>query len=358
VRAAAVDFPPAAFSARFTGLHIDFSLLRAYVTAFQSGLFCRRTQGLGFAIEVNGLHKTFVSGWVRRRRQEALRGVDLAVPQGALWGILGPNGAGKTTLLSILSNLVTPDAGEVRVLGKDIRSQAADILPRINLSSGHANFLWGLNVRENLEYYAMLYGMPGRVRRQKVAELIELLELQDFAATRFDELSSGTKQKLSLAKALINDPELLFLDEPTVALDPDVAVRIRKFLQFLHDEKQTTILMTTHNMPEAEILCQQIAFLREGTIRAFGKPPELKQQLKLGDTILIHFNGLKLAVSFENLPGIYECELKNSTCRLMVDSHRQRLPQILEVFARCRAGVDDIQIRESDLEDVFITLAK
>jgi ABC-2 type transport system ATP-binding protein len=313
---------------------------------------------LKLAIEVSGLRKTFVSGWIHRRRKEALRGVDLVVPQGALWGMLGPNGAGKTTFISILSNLVTPDAGEVRVLGKDFRSHAADILGRINLSSGHANFLWGLKVRENLEYYAMLYGIPARRRRQKVAELIELLELQDFAGSRFDELSSGTKQKLSLAKALINDPELLFLDEPTVGLDPDVAVRIRKFLQFLHDEKQTTILMTTHNMQEAEILCEQVAFLRDGTIRAFGTPSELKRQLKLGDTILIHFNGLQFPVSFENLPGIYECELKNSTCRLMVDNHRQRLPQILDVFARSRAGVDDIQIQESDLEDVFITLAK
>jgi ABC-2 type transport system ATP-binding protein len=339
-------------------LRIDFSIRRAYVTLSLAGAFNRRKADLKFAIEVSGLRKTFVSGWIHRRRKEALRGVDLAVPQGALWGILGPNGAGKTTFLSILSNLVTPDAGEVRVLGKDIRRNAADILGRINLSSGHANFLWGLKVRENLEYYAMLYGIPARRRRQKVAELIELLELQDFAGSRFDELSSGTKQKLSLAKALINDPELLFLDEPTVGLDPDVAVRIRKFLRFLHEEKHTTILMTTHNMHEAETLCQQVAFLRDGTIRAFGKPAELKQQLKLGDTILIHFNRLEVPLSFEKLPGIYECELKNSTCRLMVDSHRRRLPQILDVFARSRAGVDDIQIRESDLEDVFITLAK
>jgi ABC-2 type transport system ATP-binding protein len=313
---------------------------------------------LEFAVEVSGLRKTFVSGWIHRRRKAALRGVDLAVPQGALWGILGPNGAGKTTFLSILSNLVTPDAGEVRVLGRDIRRHAADILGRINLSSGHANFLWGLKVRENLEYYAMLYGIPGRRRRQKVAELIELLELQDFAGSRFDELSSGTKQKLSLAKALINDPELLFLDEPTVGLDPDVAVRIRKFLQFLHEEKQTTILMTTHNMQEAEILCQQVAFLRDGSIRAFGKPPELKRQLKLGDTIVIHFKILQIPLNFENLPGIYAYELKDSTCRLLVDDHRQRLPQILDEFARSGAGVDDIQIRKADLEDVFIALAK
>jgi len=115
--------------------------------------------------------------------------------------------------------------------GRQIMKLAIEVSGlRINLSSGHANFLWSLKVRENLEDYAMLYGISGRRRRQKVAELIELLELEDFAGSRFDELSSGTKQKLSPAKALINDPELLFPDEHTVGLDPDVAVRIRKFL--------------------------------------------------------------------------------------------------------------------------------
>jgi len=227
---------------------------------------------LKFAVEVQGLRKTFVSGWFRKRRVEALKGVDLAVPAGAFWGILGPNGAGKTTFLSILSNLLTPEEGEVRILGLDFQTHAMDLRQKINLSSGHANFLWSLTVRENLEYYAMLYGLSKRERQRKLEELFQLFDLSPFARVRFEELSTGTKQKLSLAKALLNDPRLLLLDEPTVGLDPDVARRIRELIQRLHREKGTTILMTTHNMKEAEALCEEVAFIRGGMIKARGRP--------------------------------------------------------------------------------------
>ncbi len=204
-----------------------------------------------YAIEVKGLKKTFVSGWLRRRRKEALRGVSLHVPVGGFWGLLGPNGAGKTTLLSILSNLLTPEEGDVRVMGYNVRTQAMEICKRINLSSGHANFLWSLSVKENLRYYAMLYGLSGRRLERRVENLLDLFDLREFTRVRFDELSTGTKQKLALAKALLNEPELLLLDEPTVGLDPDVARRIREAIRGLHQEKGTTILMTTHNMREA-----------------------------------------------------------------------------------------------------------
>jgi len=313
---------------------------------------------LCFAVEVKNIRKIYVAGWLHRRRKEALRGVTLAVPQGALWGILGPNGAGKTTVLSILSNLIRPDGGEVRVLGMDFRTRAMDIFQRINLSSGHANFLWSLSVRENLEYYAMLYGLSGKRRRQKVQELLALFDLTAFARVRFDELSTGTKQKLSLAKSLINEPQLLFLDEPTVGLDPDIARRIREFIQNLHQQRKTTILMTTHNMQEAESLCEQVAFLKEGAVRAFGSPQELKQTLHLGDTIRIHYSGTLPAAVFDLMTGLYGVQLQDSTCLVVVDDHRRRLPQILDILIRNKIVFDDISVRESDLEDVFITLAR
>jgi ABC-2 type transport system ATP-binding protein len=316
---------------------------------------------LDFAVEVKGVRKTFVSGWLRKRRKTALKDVDLSVPRGALWGILGQNGAGKTTLLSILSNLLTPEEGEVRILGKNIAAHATEICRRINLCSGHANFLWSLTVRENLNYYAMLYGLSGRRRQQQVANLIELFDLAEFARVRFDELSTGTKQKLSLAKALINEPELLFLDEPTVGLDPDVARRIREHIQRLHDEKGTTILLTTHNMREAEILCQQVAFLKEGTIKAHGRPQELKRELRLGDTILVHFQGslsLSSVSLLQSIRGVYGLETGNSSCTIVVDDHKERLPQVLDVFVSNQILINDIRIQESDLEDVFIAYAR
>ena len=313
---------------------------------------------LKLAVDVKGLRKTFVSGWYRKHKKEALRGVELSVPLGALWGVLGPNGAGKTTLLSIISNLLTPEEGEVRVLGLDVRTDGLEISKRINLSSGHANFLWSMTVRENLEYYAMLYGLSGKKRHRKVEDLIDLFDLRDFAAVRFDELSTGTKQKLSLSKSLVNDPELLLLDEPTVGLDPDVSRRIREFIQHLHREKGTTILVTTHNMKEAEILCEEVTFIKDGVIKAHGKPEDLKRDLRLGDTISVAFNGSLPPSSFEGMDGVYAFRIDDSGCRIVVDSHRKRLPRILDFFIRNKLSIYDLRIQESDLEDVFVALTR
>lgn len=312
---------------------------------------------MNFAVEAIGLRKTFVSGWLRKRRVEALRGVDLAVPDGAFWGILGPNGAGKTTFLSILSNLLTPEDGEVRILGLDLQTHAMDLRQKINLSSGHANFLWSLTVRENLEYYAMLYGLSKKDRQRKLEELFHLFDLSSFARVRFEELSTGTKQKLSLAKALLNEPELLLLDEPTVGLDPDVARRIRELIQMLHREKGTTILMTTHNMKEAETLCEEVAFIKSGMIKALGSPQKLKRELRLGDTIMVTFRGNLPASPLEGQEGIYGYQCSDSSCRILVDDHRERLPQILDLLTEAKVAIHDLRIQESDLEDVFIAFA-
>jgi len=313
---------------------------------------------LKLAVEMEGVHKTFVYGWPRKKKKHALRGIDLAVPEGVFWGILGPNGAGKTTLLSILANLITAEQGLVRVLGEDIRSRAKAIRPRINLSSGHANFPWSMTVQENLQYYAMLYGIPGKRRNKKVEELIDLFDLHDFARVPFDGLSTGTKQKLSLAKSLINDPELLFLDEPTVGLDPDVANRVRESIMNIHKEKGTTILMTTHNMKEAEVLCQKIVFIKDGIVKAFGIPQGLKEELRLGDKITIFFDGNVSAPSFEGMAGIYNFDKSNGQCLIIVDDHRKRLPQILDSFVGRGIQIRNLSIQEADLEDVFITLAR
>jgi ABC-2 type transport system ATP-binding protein len=312
---------------------------------------------LSFAVEIEGLKKTFTSGIFRRRKKEALRGVDLCVPEGAFWGILGPNGAGKTTLLSVLSNLLIPEQGEVKIFGRDLRTHGREIGARMNLSSGHANFFWSMTVRQNLDYYARLYGLPKQKRAAKVGELIELFDLNDFAGIRFEFLSTGTKQKLSLAKALLNDPDLLLLDEPSVGLDPDVARRMRDFISGLHREKHTTILLTTHNMPEAESLCEEVAFIRDGTIQARGKPSDLKWQLRLGDIIRVFYQGALDILPLEAITGVYGIERLDAHCLIRVDAHRLRLSSILEEFSRQRIAINDLRIEESDLEDIFIAFA-
>jgi ABC-2 type transport system ATP-binding protein len=171
---------------------------------------------LALAVRVKNLWKSFRSGWFWGGRNEVLRGIDLDIEEGRVFGILGPNGAGKTTLLSILSTLLLPDRGQIQVLGMDVVKRGNRIRERINISSGNANFLWSLTVKENLTFYAMLYGLGGTNRKKRVDQAIALFELGNYERTPFDKLSTGMKQRLALAKSMLNSPEILFLDEPTV----------------------------------------------------------------------------------------------------------------------------------------------
>ncbi len=188
---------------------------------------------MALAIKAEGIYKAFRTGWLKRKVKTVLRGIDLQVEEGEIFGILGPNGAGKTTLLSILSTLLLPDRGEVQVLGIDCLSNGHPIRERINISSGNANFVWSLSVEENLHFYGMLYGLKGKKRQGKVESLIRLFDLEEHRDVPFDRLSTGMKQRLSLAKSLLNDPEILFLDEPTVGLDPNASIRIRDEIRYI-----------------------------------------------------------------------------------------------------------------------------
>jgi len=236
--------------------------------------------GNNIAIEVKNVSKTFYRGFPIRKKTKALEKVSLEIKKGELFGVLGPNGAGKTTLLNILSTLLFPDEGTVKILGKDIFHSHDNIRKRLNMSSGNPNFPWSFTVEEILYFYGMLYGLKGSELKKKVENCIEWFGLGDFKKKRFDELSTGTKQKLSLAKSILNDPEILFLDEPTVGLDPDIAYRIRNFIKSIHKERGMTIILTTHYMHEAEMMCERIAFINKGRVIALGTTDELKEQVK------------------------------------------------------------------------------
>ncbi|HPB68566.1 MAG TPA: ABC transporter ATP-binding protein/permease [Candidatus Omnitrophota bacterium] len=228
-------------------------------------------------ISVNNISKTFVSQAGKHVRIQALDHVSLDIREGEILGVLGPNGAGKTTLLNILSTLLLPDSGTVTMLGKQlVPAHYSELRQSFNMCSGHPNFPWSLTLEENLFFYGRLYNLRGRILKQRVASLIDMFGLGQAARLRFDELSSGTKQKLALAKCLINNPKIIFLDEPTVGFDPDVAVKIRRLILDIYEKTGATILLTTHYMPEAEKMCQRIAFLKEGRLIRLATPDELK----------------------------------------------------------------------------------
>ena len=308
------------------------------------------------AIEARDVEKTFRAGWIRRRQTEALRGVSLAVPRGAIVGVLGPNGAGKTTLLSIFATLLTPDRGSVTILGHDVVRDAPALRRRLNMASGRPSFLWSLRVGEIVAFYGRLYGLYGATLRRRVDELIETFELTSHRHAQYNELSTGLKQRLALAKALVNEPELLFLDEPTLGLDPDVSVRVRAHIASLRRERGMTIVLTTHYMREAEELCDEIAFIKGGRILAHGTADDLKRQIGLGDVIALRVE--PRATWLRTAPGVLRCAESDGWVECTVDDAEERLPDLLRQLLAEGRTVKSVQVREPELEEVFVELAR
>jgi ABC-2 type transport system ATP-binding protein len=221
---------------------------------------------LDAVIQVAGLTKRFA-------RILAVDGIDFAVPRGATTGLLGGNGAGKTTTIGMLLGLILPSAGTIRVLGEDMIRHRHRVLPRMNFSSPYVDFPARLSVRETLAVFAALYGV--RDPDARIAALARDLDLEGLLAQRAGSLSAGQKTRLALAKALVNQPELLLLDEPTASLDPDTGDWIRGYLESYRRATGATILLASHNMAEVERLCDQVLMMRRGRIVDRGAPAEL-----------------------------------------------------------------------------------
>jgi len=208
----------------------------------------------------------------------ALRGVDLHVKTGEIFGLLGPNGAGKTTLVKILSCLILPDRGRALIGGEDVRHENK-VKPRLGLvHSDERSFYWRLTGRENLRFFARLYDVPGKRIESRIDELLQKVDLTAAAPRRFADYSSGMKQRLAIARALLHDPPILLMDEPTRSLDPAASLSLRALIRDeLKGRDGKTILLATHNLREAEALCDRIAILVEGTVRQVGTIAEVRR---------------------------------------------------------------------------------
>jgi ABC-2 type transport system ATP-binding protein len=219
-------------------------------------------------IEAQALAKDF-------GKRRAVRGVDLAIEAGSAFALLGPNGAGKTTTIRMLSCLLRPSAGSARILGRDIRSETAEVKRLVGVSPQETAVAPRLSVRENLLLIAGAYGLGGRAGRERAETLMEALSLQDRAKDKANSLSGGLARRLSIAMALVADPPVLFLDEPTLGLDPEARSELWQLISSLKGEK--TILLTTHYLEEADKLADRIAIIAGGAIVAEGTTEEIKR---------------------------------------------------------------------------------
>ncbi|MEU8307276.1 ABC transporter ATP-binding protein [Actinomadura sp. NPDC048955] len=289
-------------------------------------------------IEVTGLRKRY--GDVR-----AVDGVTFAVEEGEFFGILGPNGAGKTTTLEIIEGLREPDEGELTVLGLSPWPRNSKLLPRIGVQLQASSFFERLTAREQLRTFGSLYGVPAK----KADAMLELVGLDDKADTRVEKLSGGQAQRLSIACALVHDPELVFLDEPTAALDPQARRNLWDVLRSINTEGRT-IVLTTHYMDEAESLCDRVAIMDAGRILRLGPPAVLVRGLDAPARISIASGVLDVADA-RLLPGADEAE--DDGVSLAIST---RDPSAVVAAMAAKDALDGVQIRGATLEDVFLEL--
>ncbi len=244
---------------------------------------------MGYQIEGSGLRKTFVNRRSVREllrkpfaapgTTEALRGVDIGIEEGEIFGLLGPNGAGKTTLIKIFCCLVLPDEGRATIDGVDTSGDEKEVKRRIGLvHSDERSFYWRLSARQNLRFFARLYDVPTATREGRIQQLLDKVDMGAAADRPFSGYSSGMKQKIAIARALLHDPPILFMDEPTRSLDPASALDLRQFiLEELKQRDGKTIVLATHNLREAEVLSDRMAILAGGRVQQIGTAGEIRR---------------------------------------------------------------------------------
>ena len=292
------------------------------------------------------------SGLVKKYGElEAVRGIDLEVHSGEIFGFLGPNGAGKSTTISMLCTLLTPTAGSASVAGINVMQDPAAVRQRIGLVFQDPSLDDQLTGRENLEFHAFIYSVPAAERRQRIDEMLELLQLSDRAASQVRTYSGGMKRRLEIARGMLHQPQILFLDEPTLGLDPQTRKSIWTHLNELRSKKGVTIFMTTHYMDEAEY-CDRIAIIDRGRIVALGTPDELKAKVG-GDVVTITSSQPDDAArEIEKALGVTPTR-DNGALRMEVADGKKFVPRLVRELT---VPVDTVTLRRPSLDDVFLKL--
>ena len=301
------------------------------------------------AVEVSKITKKYGS-------ITAVDDVSFDVSGGEIFGFLGPNGAGKTTLIRILTTLVKPTSGNARVAGRDVAKEPDGVRREIGVVPQAMTSDLDLTGHENMDIYGRFYAIPSAERKKRVKYLLEMVGLSSRANDLVATYSGGMRRRLEIARALVHRPKILFLDEPTIGLDPQSRIVIWDFLKKLREGDSMTLFLTTHYMEEAETLCNRVAIIDSGKIIVGGSPDELKLQIPGNDIVSLVVENLSesLVEGIENLSFVHRVKTEDGSIRVYVDSGAQNLSVLLEEVKASGGKILSATIHEQSLEDVFI----
>ncbi|MCU0490302.1 MAG: ABC transporter ATP-binding protein [Chloroflexaceae bacterium] len=318
------------------------------------------------AIQTENLGRVYTIKAIKKgeaKQRVALNDVNLEVGRGEFFGLLGPNGAGKTTLIKILTTLLAPTHGRATVAGYDVARQAAQVRPLINMVSGGESSGYGLlTVRENLWMFGQFYGLDSKSTYRRVDALLEIVGLSDRAHTKTSDLSTGLRQKMNIVRGFLTDPQIIFLDEPTLGLDVGASREVRSFVRNWVDERpDRTLLLTTHYMAEAEELCQRVAIINAGKVLACDSPANLKRRLQREAIFRLDVSPLRNGAlsTFETLPGVRKFVHTPQDGKSELDlilAEDGAIASVVTTLTSHGAQILNLQKREPTLEDVFVDL--
>lgn len=299
------------------------------------------------AIEVANLTKKF-NGFI------AVNNVTLEIAEGEIFGLLGPNGAGKTTIISMLATILRPTSGDAIVWKHDIIKDKDRVRKSIGIVFQDPSLDDELTGMENLDFHGRLYGMDKELRKERIDEVLKLVELEDKANNLVRTYSGGMKRRLEIARGLMHTPKVLFLDEPTIGLDPQTRRRLWDYIKSINREEKLTIILTTHYMEEADFLCNRIAIMDHGKIIALDTAENLKAGLG-GDIISLDSSDRdKLKELLEKMSEVKEAKVFHGGLNVTIDNGDKMLPKIIELAQRHKIIINSTMLKHPSLEDVFI----
>lgn len=312
-------------------------------------------------VQVKGLGREFDS---KEGKVTALNGVDLQVRKGEIFGVLGPNGAGKTTMIRILSTLLLPSSGKAEVMGFDVEKEPEKIRAVINMASGAERAGYDfISARGNLWFFSQLYGIPSDEAHKRINELSEMLGLPSYLDRKFYALSTGYKQRVTLVRAFINDPKVVFLDEPTIGLDVMTALSIREYILKQAKEHGRTILLATHNMAEVDAICNRVAIIDKGKILACDTPANLKRSLGAPSLVLEvspvpppgSLDSLSQLEGVKGFTSSVDSERGVSRIQVVV-ANDETAQSVIETIRKSGMTVVSNWRQQATLEEVFVAL--